>query len=73
METAYKADPKQEQENTDDEIRVARSETAAKTAQTRTTEEVRQGHTGDHLRYILLTSIAGIVAIFLVIYMLFMQ
>ena len=51
----------EEAQNTDDSIRVSQSETADGHPEARTTEEVRQGHTGDHVRYILMASVAGAV------------
>lgn len=51
----------EEAENTADTIHVASEETAGPRAEDLTTEEVRQGHTGDHVRYILLASVAGAV------------
>ncbi len=59
--------------NTDDTLRVAEEETADGSTEHLTTEEVRQGHTGDHVRYILMASGAGIVAVFLIVYLFFMQ
>lgn len=50
-----------EVENTSDSIRVSDHETADGQPGSLTTEEVRQGHTGDHVRYILIASIAGAV------------
>ncbi|MEX6632775.1 hypothetical protein [Hyphococcus lacteus] len=66
-------DRSEEAENTSDEIHVTNSETAQPTPADRTTEEVRQGHTGDHLRYILGYSVAGIVVVFTIVYLLFMR
>jgi len=66
-------DRSEEAENTNDEIHVTNSETAQPIPADRTTEEVRQGHTGDHLRYILGYSVAGIVVVFTVVYLLFMR
>lgn len=40
-------------------IHVSSEETAGATAEDLTAEEVRQGHTGDHVRYVLLASFAG--------------
>ena len=54
-------------ENTDDSIRVAPTETADGHSETRTTQEVRQGHTGDHVRYILMASIAGAVFVLMIV------
>lgn len=62
-----------EAENTRKEIHVANSETAKPAPADRTTEEVRQGHTGDHVRYILVYSVAGIVVVFTIVYLLFMR
>ena len=50
-----------EAENRADTIHVSREETAGHQAEDLTTEQVRQGHTGDHVRYILLASVAGAV------------
>ncbi len=50
-----------EAENTADEVRVSDRETADGQPEALTTEEVRQGHTGDHVRYILMASLAGAV------------
>ena len=38
-----------------------------------TAEEVRQGHTGDHVRYILGLSIAGLVIVFAIAYFFFIN
>jgi hypothetical protein len=62
-----------EAENTDDTLRVANRETANATAEKLTTEQVRQGHTGDHVRYILAASITGIGIIFAIAYFYFVQ
>ena len=56
-----------EAENTDAELSVANEDTASPFPEKRTTEEVRQGHTGDHVRYVLLASIAGILFVFAVL------
>jgi hypothetical protein len=62
----------EEKENTDATMTVDGNETATSTSQTRTTEEVRQGHTGDHVRYILLFSSAGaLIVLFLLIWLYF--
>ena len=55
-------DPKKtpdEAENTEDTIRVPEGETASHTDAKRSVQDVRQGHTGDHLRYILAASLGG--------------
>ena len=57
----------EEAENTDATLRVANEDTAAPVSEKRTTEEVRQGHTGDHVRYILMASIAGIAFVFAIL------
>lgn len=62
-----------EEENTGDTLRVTNDETAGATDEIRTTQDVRQGHTGDHVRYILAASIAGIVIIFAIVYLYFVQ
>lgn len=62
-----------EAENIDDTLCVADDETAGPTPECRTTEEVRQGHTGDHVRYILAASITGIVIIFAIVYLYFVR
>jgi hypothetical protein len=43
------------------------ADTATAHDECRTTEEVRQGHTGDHVRYILMFSFTGIVLVFAVL------
>lgn len=71
------ADPKRdespaEKENNDATMTVDENETATSSSQKRTTEEVRQGHTGDHVRYILVFSSAGaLIALFLLIWLYF--
>lgn len=74
--TAYQATPvgakkpnktSAEAENTDGVLHVASEETAAPVGKKLTTEEVRQGHTGDHVRYILIFSISGILAVLVVL------
>lgn len=67
------APDQKEPENTRDEIEVPEGEAASPGPTELTTEEVRQGHTGDHVRYILMFSFAGIVAAFLIVYLLFMR
>lgn len=62
-----------ESENYEDTLRVADSETAAPHPERLTTAEVRQGHTGDHVRYILGFSIAGVLVALFLIYLLFMR
>ncbi len=61
------ADPKKtpdEAENTEDTIRVPKGETASHVSAERSVQDVRQGHTGDHLRYILIASLGGIIMLF---------
>lgn len=62
-----------ERENTDSEIVVPAVDTASGRKEERTTQEVRQGHTGDHLRYILALSITGLVIVFAIVYLLFLR
>ena len=57
----------EEAENTESSIRVANEDTAAPVPETKTTEEVRQGHTGDHVRYILMFSTVGILIVFAIL------
>jgi hypothetical protein len=57
----------EEAENTDATICVPGADTATAHDECRTTEEVRQGHTGDHVRYILMFSFTGIVLVFAVL------
>ncbi len=57
----------EEAENTDSTLRVANEDTAAPVSETKTTEEVRQGHTGDHVRYILMYSTVGILIVFAIL------
>ena len=56
------SEPDRENDNTDDTIVVSNSETAAQHPEVKTTQDVRQGHTGDHVRYILLFSFLGALA-----------
>lgn len=79
--TGYKPEPTpaentastpEEAENTDDILRVSEEETAAPVPEKKTTEEVRQGHTGDHVRYILMFSTVGILAVFAVLLALYL-
>ncbi|WP_425410531.1 hypothetical protein [Hyphococcus sp.] len=62
-----------EAENTDATMTVTDDETSKPAAEHLTTEEVRQGHTGDHVRYILATSVVGIVIVFAVVYLYFIR
>ncbi len=62
-----------EAENTEDCVSVSGSETNDGRPETRTTEEVRQGHTGDHVRYILLASVAGAVFVMAILIAWFFQ
>ncbi len=73
MTVSHEPDTKQEAENTDDEITVANKDTAKPHPAKRTTQEVRQGRTGDHLRYILMYSVAGVVVGFAIVYLLFIR
>ena len=62
MEDRKKASPAEteaERENTSQAIHVSDHETADGRPAALTTEETRQGHTGDHARYILGLSILG--------------
>ncbi|PQA88160.1 hypothetical protein [Hyphococcus luteus] len=56
-----------EAENTAEAIRVSDHETADGQPEALTTEEVRQGHTGDHVRYILMASVAGAVFVMAIV------
>ncbi|MGE0408170.1 MAG: hypothetical protein AB7P23_02780 [Amphiplicatus sp.] len=60
-----------ERQNTDSAILVPAEDTATGVTTGLTTEQVRQGHTGDHVRYILALSTLGIVVAFAVVYLLF--
>jgi len=60
-----------EAENTASEITVPASDTATGHEEERTAEEARQGHTGDHVRYILGFSFAGVVIVFAIAYLFF--
>ena len=62
-----------EAENTDDSVSVSGSETNDGLPERRTTEQVRQGHTGDHVRYILLASVAGAVFVMAILIAWFFQ
>ncbi|WP_428407308.1 hypothetical protein [Hyphococcus sp.] len=66
------ASSSEEAENTEDTLRVANEETAAPVPETKTTEEVRQGHTGDHVRYILMYSTVGILIVFAILLALYL-
>ena len=60
-----RASPVIDDGDNDDLVRVAGSETDSHEAVALTAEQVRQGHTGDHLRYILAASmVAVLVALF---------
>ncbi|WDI32810.1 hypothetical protein PUV54_06315 [Hyphococcus flavus] len=61
----------EEAENSADTLRVGNSDTASDSAEKLTTEEVRQGHTGDHVRYILAASVAGAVILITIAYLYF--
>lgn len=56
-------DLKAEMENKAARLTVGAEETASGHAEERTTQEVRQGHTGDHVRYILVLSAIGAAAL----------
>lgn len=58
-------------ENTATSITVEAADSATGSDVRRTAEEVRQGHTGDHLRGILAVSLIGVVALFLTVYLVF--
>lgn len=58
-------------ENADDVLTVPADEVAAEGAERRSVEEVRQGHTGDGVRYILLASFIGAVLALYILYSLF--
>lgn len=59
---------KTEKQNTDETLEVSSEDTAEAAPAKRTTEEVRQGHTGDHVRYILIISFLGALAALFVLY-----
>lgn len=56
-----------------EKIHVAGSETASHAQVDLTAEQVRQGHTGDHVRYILAASIAGVIIVFTVAWLIFLR
>lgn len=60
-----------EAENTASEITVPAGDSATGHKEERTAEEARQGHTGDHVRYILGFSFAGVVIVFAIAYLFF--
>lgn len=60
-----------EDENTASEISIPAQDTGTGRQEERTAEEVRQGHTGDHVRYILGLSVLGVVIAFTLGYMIF--
>lgn len=62
------ADIEAELENTSTAIHVSSGESATGDQADRTAEQVRQGHTGDHLRYILRYSMLGLVVVFVIAY-----
>lgn len=62
-----------EAENTEDSMAVSGGETDDGSPETRTTEDIRQGHTGDHVRYILLASVAGTVFVMAILVAWFFQ
>ncbi len=60
MDAGFKKPPDPEEaENTEDTIRVPASETATHASESRSVQDARQGHTGDHVRYILIASLGG--------------
>lgn len=59
--------------NSAEMIHIAESETAGHRQIDLTTEQVRQGHTGDHVRYILMTSTFGVVVAFAIAALIFMR
>ncbi len=58
-----------EDENTATSIHVSGEETASGKPVELSAEDVRQGHTGDHLRGILILSVIGAVVAMVVLYM----
>ncbi|MEQ8750218.1 MAG: hypothetical protein RIC52_10620, partial [Amphiplicatus sp.] len=58
---------------TTSEITVPASDTATGHDEERTAEEARPGHTGDHVRYILGFSFAGVVIAFIIGYLFFFE
>ena len=56
-----------EAENTDDTMHVSRDDAAGVHSEELTTEQVRQGHTGDHVRYILMASVAGAILVMAIV------
>jgi hypothetical protein len=71
MQKTSPVDLAAERENTAQEIHVSATETASHVQEDRTTEQARQGHTGDHVRYILGFSFLGIVIAFAIAYWIF--
>jgi len=55
-----------EQQNTEEKVIVSAEETPEHETKTRTTEEVRQGHTGDNMRYVLGISFALLIGFWVV-------
>ena len=65
-------DAEAEQQNRE-HVTVPAEDTASGRTEDHTAEEVRQGHTGDHVRYILGLSIAGLVIVFAIAYFFFIN
>ncbi len=59
----------EEAENNEDIMVLDQTETSTPGLSVKTTEDVRQGHTGNHVRYILALSIAGAALMFAVVLM----
>lgn len=57
-----------EKENTAEELEISNRDTSKPYPEKKTTEEVRQGHTGDHVRYILAISFIGALAALFALY-----
>lgn len=68
MQKTNPADVEAERENIEEELHISGADTSTGLPEDKTTQEVRQGHTGDHVRYILAASIFAIAVAFAIIY-----
>lgn len=68
MADEKQGDARAEKENVDETLDVSKHETSGPHSEKRTTEEVRQGHTGDHVRYILGISFVGVLVALFALY-----
>lgn len=73
MTKPHKPDPAEEAANFEDTLHSPASETASGHEEDRTVQDVRQGHTGDHVRYVLGISFALVVVALFAAYFFFVR